>query len=196
MKALEKDRTRRYETASNLARDVQRYLHDEPVEACPPSLHYRFGKFWRRHRGPLLAAGLVLLALLGGIVGTSWGLLRAEWARQAAEQARQAESDQRRIAQTKEHDAELEKGKALVAAQEEKKAKYDAVKAREAEASQRRKAEAERDAKDAALVRAEGLRLTAQSSAILPSNPGLALLLAIEAQNGQHRGSLSKTTRC
>ncbi|MGO9109518.1 MAG: protein kinase domain-containing protein [Thermoguttaceae bacterium] len=181
MKALEKDRSRRYETASNLARDVQRYLHDEPVEACPPSLHYRFGKFWRRHRGPLLAAGLVLLALLGGIVGTSWGLLRAEWARQAAEQARQAESDQRQIAQTKEQDAEVERGKALAAAQEEKKAKDDAIQAREAEASQRRKAEAERDAKDAALVRAEGLRLTAQSSVELHTDPSLGLLLAIEA---------------
>jgi hypothetical protein len=181
MKALEKDRTRRYETASNLARDVQRYLHDEPVEACPPSLHYRFGKFWRRHRGPLLAAGLVLLALLGGIVGTTWGLLRAERARQAAEQARQAESDQRQIAQTKEQDAEVERGKALTAAQEEKKAKDDAIKAREAEAGERKKAEAERDAKDAALVRAEGLRLTAQSSAELHTDPSLGLLLAIEA---------------
>jgi eukaryotic-like serine/threonine-protein kinase len=188
MKALEKDRTRRYETASNLARDVQRYLHDEPVEACPPSLHYRFAKFSRRHRGPLLAAGLVLLALLGGIVGTTWGLLRAERARQvaerahqAAEQARQAESEQRQIAQTKEQDAEVERGRALAAAQKEKKAKDVAVQAREAEAGERKKAVAERDAKDAALVRAEGLRLTAQSSAELHTDPSLGLLLAIEA---------------
>ena len=53
MKALEKDRTRRYETASSLARDVERYLADEPVEACPPSAAYRFRKFARKHRsGP------------------------------------------------------------------------------------------------------------------------------------------------
>ena len=181
MKALEKDRSRRYETASNLARDVQRYLHDEPVEACPPSVRYRLGKLLRRRRGPAIAAALVLLAVLGGIVGTSWGLVRAERALQTAEQARQAESGQRRIAQTKEHDAELEKGNALAAAQEEKKAKDDAVKAREAETGERRKAESERDAKDKALVRAEGLRLTAQSSVEMRTDPGLGLLLAIEA---------------
>jgi len=76
MKALEKDRTRRYETASGLARDIQRYLDDEVVEARPPSTGYRFGKFVRRHRGQVIAAGLVLLALLAGIAGTTWGLFR------------------------------------------------------------------------------------------------------------------------
>ena len=50
MKALEKDRNRRYETASALAADVQRYLNDEPVQACPPSAWYRFRKFARRNR--------------------------------------------------------------------------------------------------------------------------------------------------
>ena len=45
LKALEKDRDRRYETASGFANDVQRYLDDEPVEACPPSRRYRLGKF-------------------------------------------------------------------------------------------------------------------------------------------------------
>ena len=53
MKCLEKDRTRRYETASGLARDVERYLRDEPVEACPPSAGYRLRKFARKHRAPL-----------------------------------------------------------------------------------------------------------------------------------------------
>ncbi len=181
MKALEKDRTRRYETASSLARDVQRYLRDEPVEACPPSLRYRLGKLLRRRRGPAIAAALVLLAVLGGIVGTSWGLVRARRALQTAEQARQAESDQRRIAQAKEQDAEVEKSKALAAAEEEKMAKGVAVKAQEAEVGERKKAEAERDAKDKALERAEGLRLTAQSSVELRTDPSLGLLLAIEA---------------
>ena len=50
MKALEKDRTRRYETANGFAADVQRYLADEPVEACPPSAWYRFRKFARRNK--------------------------------------------------------------------------------------------------------------------------------------------------
>ena len=78
MKALEKDRNRRYETANGFAADVQRYLDDEPVQACPPSAAYRLRKFVRRNKGPVLAAALVLLALLGGIVGTTWGLVRAD----------------------------------------------------------------------------------------------------------------------
>ena len=57
MKALEKDRNRRYETANALAADVQRYLADEPVQACPPSAGYRLRKFVRRNRGPMAAGG-------------------------------------------------------------------------------------------------------------------------------------------
>jgi serine/threonine protein kinase len=71
MKALEKDRNRRYETANGLASDVQRYLADEPVLAGPPTAAYRVRKFLRRHRGPALAGGVVLLALVGGVIGTS-----------------------------------------------------------------------------------------------------------------------------
>src|SRR5262249_39089931 len=82
MKALEKDRNRRYETANGFAMDVQRYLHDEPVQACPPSAWYRLRKFLRRHKAPVLAASLVLLILIGGIIGTTWQALRAEQARQ------------------------------------------------------------------------------------------------------------------
>jgi serine/threonine protein kinase/WD40 repeat protein len=77
MKALDKDRTRRYESASALAADGRRYLGDEPVQACPPSAAYRLRKFVRRHRGPVVAASVVGLALVGGIVGTTWGLIRA-----------------------------------------------------------------------------------------------------------------------
>jgi serine/threonine protein kinase/WD40 repeat protein len=77
MKTLEKDRNRRYETANGLAMDVQHYLADEPVQACPPSASYRMRKFVRRHKGPVLAASLLILALVGGIIGTSWGMLRA-----------------------------------------------------------------------------------------------------------------------
>jgi eukaryotic-like serine/threonine-protein kinase len=64
MKALEKDRNRRYETASAFAADVQRYLHDEPVEACPPSAWYRLCKFARRHKAALRAASVVALAVV------------------------------------------------------------------------------------------------------------------------------------
>ena len=86
MKCLEKQRNRRYETANGLARDVQRYLADELVEARPPSVGYQLGKFLKRHKGPVLAAAAVLLALLAGITGTANGLVRAEQGRHAAEQ--------------------------------------------------------------------------------------------------------------
>jgi eukaryotic-like serine/threonine-protein kinase len=101
MKCLEKDRGRRYETASALARDVERFLADEPVEARPPSAGYRVRKFVRRNRGPVLAAGLVALALVGGLAGTIWGLIHAERARQAEVEQRaaaQRERDQKEAA--------------------------------------------------------------------------------------------------
>src|SRR4029079_8311757 len=60
MKALEKDRNRRSETANGLAADLRRYLDDEQVQACPPSARYRFGKFARRNRAALMTVGLVL----------------------------------------------------------------------------------------------------------------------------------------
>jgi serine/threonine protein kinase len=72
MKALEKDRNRRYETAVGFALDVQRYMAEEPVQACPPSAAYRLRKFMRRNKGPVLAASLVFLALVAGVIGTTW----------------------------------------------------------------------------------------------------------------------------
>jgi tetratricopeptide (TPR) repeat protein len=77
MKALEKDRNRRYETANGFAMDVQRYLADEPVQACAASVGYKLRKFVRRNKGPVLAASLVLVALLAGIIGTSAALVWA-----------------------------------------------------------------------------------------------------------------------
>src|SRR5262249_38815454 len=70
MKTLEKERGRRYDTANSLARDVERYLNDEPVEACPPSPGYRLRKFLRRHKGRVMAAGGILAVLGVGLVGT------------------------------------------------------------------------------------------------------------------------------
>jgi serine/threonine protein kinase len=71
MRCLEKQRERRYETANGLARDIQRYLADEPVEARPPSVAYRLRKFLTRHKGPAVAAGAVLLALLASVAVSS-----------------------------------------------------------------------------------------------------------------------------
>ncbi len=88
MKCLEKDRNRRYESAAALAEDVRRFLNDEPVLAGPPGRGYRLKKFVRRHRGAVLAAGLVLAALLLGMAGTTWGLVWALDEKDAKEQAR------------------------------------------------------------------------------------------------------------
>jgi eukaryotic-like serine/threonine-protein kinase len=108
MKALEKDRGRRYETASAFAADVLRYLHDEPVQACPPAVRYRLRKFVRRNKGPVLAASLVVLALVGGICGTTVGLVRAEQARQA--EAQRAEGERRAKDIAEKRLAQVEKG--------------------------------------------------------------------------------------
>ncbi len=96
MKALDKDRTRRYETANGLARNVERYLHDEPVLAGPPSGWYRFRKLARRNRRALTTAAVVTaalgLAVVALIVGTVVFIQRLQEERNAAEQAEQAKS--------------------------------------------------------------------------------------------------------
>jgi tetratricopeptide (TPR) repeat protein len=84
MKALEKDRNRRYETASAFAQDVQRYLADEPVLACPPSAGYRFRKFARRHKAALVTALVVVAALLTGTAVATWQAVRATQAEAVA----------------------------------------------------------------------------------------------------------------
>jgi hypothetical protein len=78
MKCLEKDRSRRYDSAGSLARDVERYLADEPVQACPPSKSYRLRKFARRNKTPLAAGSAIAAALLFGIGLTTWQFLRAD----------------------------------------------------------------------------------------------------------------------
>jgi tetratricopeptide (TPR) repeat protein len=101
MKALEKDRSRRYETANGFAMDVQRYLADEPVLACPPSAGYRLRKFVRRNKRGLAVAVMVLffLVLLGSVAG---------WAsRDRAARAREAELD--RMARAAEQANHLER---------------------------------------------------------------------------------------
>jgi serine/threonine protein kinase/WD40 repeat protein len=84
LKCLEKDRSRRYETANSLAADILRFLADEPVEAQLPSLRYRLAKVVRRNKLAVLSAALLLMALVGGVIGTTWGLVRAEKSRAVA----------------------------------------------------------------------------------------------------------------
>ncbi len=92
MKSLEKDRTRRYETANGLAMDIQRYLASEPVLAAPPSARYRLWKFVRKHRAALTTAAAIALLLVAGVAVSTWQAVRATRAERAALQAQQAES--------------------------------------------------------------------------------------------------------
>jgi hypothetical protein len=121
MKALEKDRTRRYESASDFARDLQRYLDDEPVEACPPSASYRLRKFTRKHRALLATASAFAALLIVGVVVSTWQMVRAT---QAEAQAR-----------LNEEQALINEAKAHAATEAEKRAK-------DAEVEQRSLAEA------------------------------------------------------
>jgi WD40 repeat protein/serine/threonine protein kinase len=109
MKSLEKDRTRRYETANELAMDIQRHLGDEPVSAGPPSVKYRLTKFVRRHRTGVAAGLLVTAAIVVGLVVSTLMYFQAEQARKkestarvVAEQARKKEA----VARTQAEQAE------------------------------------------------------------------------------------------
>jgi serine/threonine-protein kinase len=84
LKAMAKERDRRYGSAADLGADIRRFLHDEPVEASPPSTAYRIRKLVRRHRVAATSAALLMLALLAGTVGTTLGMVRARRAEAAA----------------------------------------------------------------------------------------------------------------
>ncbi len=123
MKALEKDRTRRYETANGFAADVMRFLAGEPILAHPPSVTYQFRKFARQNRPQVIAGTLVLLALIAGVIGMTAGLLEARKqagiARQEAaekEASRAEEARHRLLAQRNEE-------KAIIAAEQEQHAR-------------------------------------------------------------------------
>lgn len=116
MKALEKDRTRRYATAAGLAADIQRHLSDQPVEACPPSAAYRFRKFARRNRVALVTASVVLVALAAGTLVSSWQAIRATQAEALADArlrteatARAEEARQRQVADNERREAEKQR---------------------------------------------------------------------------------------
>ena len=95
MKCLEKDRNRRYETASALAADVLRHLNDEPVLATPPSATYRLKKFIRKHRPGVMALVLVLAALAAGVAGIAWEYFEADAQRRFAESGWKSADEQR-----------------------------------------------------------------------------------------------------
>src|SRR5262249_26403208 len=95
MKALEKDRARRYPTANALARDIQRYLDGEPVEAGPPSRSYRLGKLARRYRAWLVTAAIFIMVLIAATAVSVREAFRAIRAEQTAVQQR----DRSRVAE-------------------------------------------------------------------------------------------------
>lgn len=96
LKCLEKEKGRRYESASSLARDIERHLHDEVVEARPPSLSYRWRKAVKRNRSAFAAAVAVLLAILTGSGVAAWQAMEAHDARRKAEEALASETKSNR----------------------------------------------------------------------------------------------------
>lgn len=99
MKSLEKDRTRRYESANELAKDVQRYLDDEAVEACPPTAAYRLKKFARRNKAALITVSAVALALIVGAGIATWQAFVATEAKNLAKERLEQVDEQRTLAE-------------------------------------------------------------------------------------------------
>jgi WD40 repeat protein/serine/threonine protein kinase len=134
MKALEKDRSRRYETSNGLALDVERYLNDEPVQAGPPSAWYRFRKAARRHKAALTSAMFVAAALLIGATVAFWQAVRATHAERDSLAAAAAEAKARAV-------ADVQRDKAIKANEAASAALQREVEARSSESQQRRWAE-------------------------------------------------------
>ena len=107
MKCLEKDRTRRYAAANDLAMDIQNYLDDEPVLARPPSNLYRLQKLWRRHRGAFATAGAIAATLIVGAALSIWQAVRATRAERLAQSSQRQESHLRQQAEREKTSARL-----------------------------------------------------------------------------------------
>jgi WD40 repeat protein/serine/threonine protein kinase len=123
MKCLEKDRTRRYETANGLAADIHRHLSNEPVVACPPSSLYRLQKSIRRNKGAFAAAALIASVLVAGVITSTWLAVRATRAereqnrlRQQAERAGYIATRQEQLARESADEAARQQG---IASQQE-----------------------------------------------------------------------------
>ncbi len=136
MKALEKDRNRRYESANGLAADVQRFLNNEAVLACPPSVAYRFHKFARRNSGLILTGAVVCTALVLGTVISVWQAIQATRAQHDAEVAQTEEAAQRLVADRRRIEADEQRKEAESQRQQAEDARKEATanltKAREA----------------------------------------------------------------
>jgi hypothetical protein len=164
MKALEKNRDRRYESANNFAADVERYLRHEAVEACPPSAVYRLRKFMRRNRVACTTGTLIAISLLGGILISTMAARDALYQRRLAEESlRVAFADRQRAEQAQTNTvkalatAERERDRAELAKAEESKQLEIAQQQRAAAAQAQQSAVEE---KNNALAAKEELRHT------------------------------------
>jgi WD40 repeat protein len=174
MKAPEKDRARRYETANGFAADISRFLDNEPVQACPPSNVYRLRKFVHRHRGPVIAASAFLCILCLGLVGTSLGVI---WARTAEKNAVAAREHAEALAKTNEQLAV----KQTRLADEQTRLADRNIQLAEKERDARQDAEQKSRDLEQQFHVSTAMRLAAQSQAVRRRFPSRSLLLAVEA---------------
>jgi WD40 repeat protein len=114
MKALEKDRARRYETANGLAADIRRFLDNEPVVACPPSSSYRLRKFAQKYRATFTTAAVIAAALLAATVVSTWQAVRANQEVARANTARQLAAKEKVKADRNATEAQLQAQRTLV----------------------------------------------------------------------------------
>jgi WD40 repeat protein/serine/threonine protein kinase len=118
LKALRKDRTQRYQSPADMARDVRNYLSGRPLDAGPESAAYRVRKFVRRNRGAVIAAGAVFLALVLGLAGTLWQANKAQHEAAAKGLIAEAESKARKAAEFEAYAANLAAADASMTANE------------------------------------------------------------------------------
>ena len=116
LKCLEKDRGRRYQAASGLARDLEHYLADEPVEACPPTASYRLRKLARKHRTALVTSSSFAMLLVAGVVVSTWQAVRATLAGREANQERLAALGAKQQALEAKAETEAQRDEARLAA--------------------------------------------------------------------------------
>jgi tetratricopeptide (TPR) repeat protein/tRNA A-37 threonylcarbamoyl transferase component Bud32 len=139
LKALEKERDRRYQSAADFREDIEHYLNYEAITAAPPSVAYRVRKFVQRNRGPVIAGATIFALLVLGFLGTSWGMMRAL---ETNEELGQANIDLRSANQDLDlalTEVKIERDRAKFA---ESRAEAEAERAREAERESARRAEA------------------------------------------------------
>jgi non-specific serine/threonine protein kinase/serine/threonine-protein kinase len=136
LKAMEKDRERRFNSAAELGQDIRRYLRDEPIEARPPSVLYQVKMFARRNRAVFASLTLLFIVLVAGVIGTTWGMVRAMDAGERESIQRQHAERQRDRALGAEEDARRQQAVAEGARDEAQVARVEAESARDEAARQ------------------------------------------------------------